>query len=94
MRAKFFFIIPLCLMLSLSFFTESRELSIQQLEERKRADEERKKKREKRGKKIFQKEIPGCKGQEHRIIKNAGHFIQEDQSEKLSELIIEFIRKN
>ena len=57
MRAKFFFIIPLCLMLSLSFFTESRELSIQQLEERKRADEERKKKREKRGKKIFQKEI-------------------------------------
>jgi haloalkane dehalogenase len=44
--------------------------------------------------KIFQKEIPGCKGQEHRIIKNAGHFIQEDQSEKLSELIIEFIRKN
>ena len=44
--------------------------------------------------KIFQKEIPGCKGQEHRIIKNAGHFIQEDQSEKLSKLIIEFIRKN
>jgi len=44
--------------------------------------------------KKFQKEIPGCEGQEHKIIKNAGHFIQEDQSEKLSELIIEFIRKN
>ena len=44
--------------------------------------------------KIFQKAIPGCEGQKHRIIKNAGHFIQEDQSEKLSELIIEFIEQN
>ena len=43
--------------LSLSFPIETRELSIQQLEERKKADEERKKAREKRGKKTFQKEI-------------------------------------
>ena len=40
----------------ISFFTESRELSIQQLEERKRADEERKKK-EKSVEKNIPKEI-------------------------------------
>ena len=57
MREKFFLIILLFITLSLSFPTETRELSIQQLEERKKADEERKKAREKRGKKTFQKEI-------------------------------------
>ena len=57
MREKFFLIILLFITLSVSFPTETRELSIQQLEERKKADEERKKAREKRGKKTFQKEI-------------------------------------
>ena len=57
MREKFFLIILLSITLSLSFSIETRELSIQQLEERKKADEERKKAREKRGKKTFQKEI-------------------------------------
>ena len=57
MREKFFLIILLFITLSLSFPIETRELSIQQLEERKKADEERKKAREKRGKKTFQKEI-------------------------------------
>ena len=57
MREKFFLIILLFFTLSLSFPIETRELSIQQLEERKKADEERKKAREKRGKKTFQKEI-------------------------------------
>ena len=57
MREKFFLIILLFITLSLSFSIETRELSIQQLEERKKADEERKKAREKRGKKTFQKEI-------------------------------------
>ena len=58
MREKFFLIILLLFItLSLSFPIETRELSIQQLEERKKADEERKKAREKRGKKTFQKEI-------------------------------------
>ena len=56
MREKFFLIILLFITLSLSFPIETRELSIQQLEERKKADEE-KKAREKRGKKTFQKEI-------------------------------------
>ncbi len=57
MRAKFFLIITICITFSFTFFTEVRELSIQQLEERKKADEERKKQREKRGEKKFQKEI-------------------------------------
>ena len=57
MREKFFLIILLFITLSVSFPVETRELSIQQLEERKKADEERKKAREKRGKKTFQKEI-------------------------------------
>ena len=57
MREKFFLIILLFITLSVSFSIETRELSIQQLEERKKADEERKKAREKRGKKTFQKEI-------------------------------------
>ena len=57
MRAKVFLIISICITLSFPFITEARELSIQQLEERKKADQERKKKREKRGKKEFQKEI-------------------------------------
>ena len=58
MRAKFFFII--IFLLSPFFFLniiESRELSIKQLEERKKADSERLKEREKRGKKKFSKEI-------------------------------------
>ena len=57
MRAKIFLIISICISLSFFLNAEARELSIQQLEERKKADEERKKKRAKRGKKAFQKEI-------------------------------------
>lgn len=57
MSAKFFLIITFTITLFFTFFSEARELSIQQLEERKKADFERKKEREKRGKKTFQKEI-------------------------------------
>lgn len=45
------------------------------------------------GEKLFQKLIPGCKGQKHTIL-NAGHFIQEEKGEELAELIIEFCREN
>ncbi len=45
------------LLLTLSLPLQSRELSIQQLEERKKADLEREKEREKRGKKTFLKDI-------------------------------------
>ena len=57
MREKFFLIILFFVSFCFCFSPETRELSIQQLEERKKADEERKKAREKRGKKTFQKEI-------------------------------------
>jgi haloalkane dehalogenase len=44
------------------------------------------------GEKIFQKLIPGCKGQKHTIIKNGGHFLQEDCALELITLAIECFR--
>ncbi|TFG22120.1 MAG: alpha/beta fold hydrolase, partial [Promethearchaeota archaeon] len=38
--------------------------------------------------------IPGAKGQNHVIIKDAGHFLQEDKGPELAEIIIDYIRKN
>lgn len=40
--------------------------------------------------KIFQKLIPGCKGQPHQILKGGGHFLQEDVHAELSEIIVAF----
>ena len=57
MRAKVFLVIIICITFSFPFFAEVRELSIQQLEERKKADEERKKQREKRAKKNSKKKL-------------------------------------
>lgn len=37
---------------------------------------------------VFQKRIPGTKGQPHRIIKDAGHFLQEDKPDELAALIL------
>lgn len=44
------------------------------------------------GEKLFQKKIPGARGQKHIIIANAGHFLQEDQPEQLADLIDMFVR--
>ncbi|MDB4807056.1 haloalkane dehalogenase [Pseudomonadales bacterium] len=44
-----------------------------------------------RGEKIFKKFVPGAKGQKHKIIAGAGHFIQEDKPEELVEAIIPFL---
>ena len=44
------------------------------------------------GEKIFQKLIPGCKGQAHTIIKNGGHFLQEDCALELITLAIDCFR--
>ena len=57
MRSKLFFIIFLGISFLFVPLLETRELSIKQLEERKKADIERKKKREKKNKKKFSKEI-------------------------------------
>ncbi|MFW9960367.1 MAG: haloalkane dehalogenase [Candidatus Thorarchaeota archaeon] len=42
--------------------------------------------------KYFQKMIPGAKNREHVTVKDAGHFLQEDKSAELSQLILEFIQ--
>ncbi len=44
------------------------------------------------GDKIWQESVPGAQGQPHRTIRNAGHFVQEDQPEELVETLISFIR--
>ncbi len=40
---------------------------------------------------VMQKLIPGCQGQAHTVIENGGHFLQEDQGEKLAEVVNDFI---
>jgi haloalkane dehalogenase len=46
------------------------------------------------GDKIMQKLIPGTKGQAHTTIVNGGHFLQEDQGEKVAELLVKFMSDN
>ncbi len=43
--------------------------------------------------KVFQKLVPGAKGQDHTIL-HAGHFIQEEKGEELAELVVAFYKKN
>jgi haloalkane dehalogenase len=38
--------------------------------------------------------VPGAQEQRHTIIKNAGHFVQEDKGPELVYLIVEFIKSN
>lgn len=44
-----------------------------------------------RGDLFFRRAIPGAKGQPHTTIENAGHFLQEDQGERLAEVVEAFI---
>jgi haloalkane dehalogenase len=44
------------------------------------------------GEKIFIARVAGAAGQPHRIITDAGHFLQEDKPEELIELIDNFVR--
>lgn len=46
------------------------------------------------GDKIMQKLIVGTKGQQHEVITNAGHFLQEDKGEALAHVIIKFMNEN
>jgi len=43
---------------------------------------------------VWQTKVPGAKGQEHTLIKDGAHFIQEDKPEELVELLLEFIETN
>jgi haloalkane dehalogenase len=42
----------------------------------------------------FQALIPGCQDQAHTTIENGGHFLQEDQGERLAEVVNAFIEAN
>jgi haloalkane dehalogenase len=44
------------------------------------------------GDKRWQETVPGAAGQNHVIIKNAGHFLQEDKGPELADLLINYIR--
>ena len=46
------------------------------------------------GEKVFLDRIPGTRRQAHIIIKDAGHFLQEDKGEELAQVILEFIDTN
>lgn len=46
------------------------------------------------GDKILQKLIPGTQGQKHTTIAQGGHFLQEDQGEKLAAVLLQFITDN
>jgi haloalkane dehalogenase len=43
---------------------------------------------------VLQGIIPGTKGQPHTIIKDGGHFIQEDKPEELAKIILDFMKNN
>ncbi|MFK7933205.1 MAG: haloalkane dehalogenase [Saprospiraceae bacterium] len=44
------------------------------------------------GERVWQKLVPGTKGQPHEIIENGGHFLQEDQGEVIAEKIVNWIK--
>lgn len=44
------------------------------------------------GERVFQKLVPGTKGQPHTTITHAGHFLQEDKGTELAQVVVDFIR--
>ncbi|MFW7381106.1 MAG: haloalkane dehalogenase [Oligoflexus sp.] len=46
------------------------------------------------GDKLFQSLIPGCQNQNHTTVQGAGHFLQEDNSAELVDIIDRFIKAN
>ena len=45
------------------------------------------------GERIFQKRVPGAKGQPHTVIEGGGHFLQEDRGEEFARVVIDFMIK-
>jgi haloalkane dehalogenase len=41
---------------------------------------------------IFQRTVPGAKGQPHTTISGGGHFLQEDKGEELGKIVVDFVR--
>jgi haloalkane dehalogenase len=46
------------------------------------------------GEKIWQKLVPGAKGQPHAATRGAGHFLQEDKGVEVAEAMVAFIRSS
>jgi haloalkane dehalogenase len=46
------------------------------------------------GEKVWQDSVPGAQGQDHVIIRNAGHFLQDDKGPELAEVLIRFIARD
>ena len=45
------------------------------------------------GERVFQKLVPGTKGQPHTIIKGGGHFLQENRGEEFAQAVVDFISR-
>jgi len=41
---------------------------------------------------VLRQRIPGTRGQPHTVIRNAGHFLQEDSGEEFARVVVEFMR--
>jgi haloalkane dehalogenase len=41
---------------------------------------------------IFQRDMPGAQGIDHPVIRDAGHFLQEDAGEELAGYVVDFLR--
>lgn len=39
----------------------------------------------------FRERVPGARGQAHRIVEQAGHFLQEDKGEEIAAIVTEFV---
>ena len=46
------------------------------------------------GEKVWQASVPGAQDQEHVIIRNAGHFLQEDKGPEIADQLIRFIARD
>jgi len=44
--------------------------------------------------KVWQNTVPGAQGQAHTLVKDGSHFIQDDQPDEMSRLLLEFIQNN
>jgi haloalkane dehalogenase len=42
---------------------------------------------------VFQQRVPGAAGQPHTVIRQAGHFLQEEQGEQLAGVLLELLRR-
>jgi haloalkane dehalogenase len=42
---------------------------------------------------VFQRRVPGAAGQPHTTIRDAGHFLQEEQGEALAAVLVELLRR-